>query len=92
MIDAELNRICAGQCRGFAHSQLSRVVLLELSGRAHAVVTQANGNWGSLLPHLECAMPEFRKIRDRNIHPGVFDAVGGIRDKFAVGIRRDHCW
>ena len=64
-------RVRAGERRRLAHRQLARIVLLELSRRAHAVVAQTDRKRRRFLPHLECAVAALHDVRNRRVNPRI---------------------
>ena len=75
MVDAELESVRAGKRCRLVHRQFTRIVLLELPRRAHAVVAQTDRERRSFLPHLKRAVTILNQVRNLSVDPGIFKAV-----------------
>ena len=69
--EAELDRIDAGLRRGFAHGELARKVLLQLSRRPHAVIAKTDAERRCLLSDLKRAEAGLGDVRNPLVDPRI---------------------
>src|SRR5258705_12991615 len=75
MIETKLDGIRACERRGFAESQLARVVLLKLPRSSHAVIAKTHSDGRCLLTDLECAVAAFNDILNLRVQPWIGNSV-----------------
>ena len=90
VVNSKLERVRARLRRRFVDRQFTRIVLLVLHRRAHAVVAQTYGNRRGLLSHLKGAMAPLHYIWNRSVNPGIGNVVDRGADEIPVDVRGRH--